>query len=114
MIVIIIIIAAIAGALIYWYGFYPTEVRIPLIEKEGQVEGSGQGATTQSESEFSAPDKVPLPKASANIDGVVNALIDSVSVDQSTAATEDNDNSFLSADSKEITDFGQSYNETDF
>jgi hypothetical protein len=112
--VILIVVAAIVGALIYWYGFYPNNINIPFFEREAQVFGENKNMVAQGENQISSPEEVPLPKAGENINAIIKAIEDSVSVDQSAAASEDSDNSYLNSDSKEITDFGQSYNEQDY
>jgi hypothetical protein len=114
--VVLVAVAAVAGALIYWYGAYPQNQRAPFIEGGNNTQSQDQmsDSDTAGVQQVSSPEKVVLPEVSGNIDGAVDAIIKGASVDQAAAISEDEDNSVVSLDSQDINDFGQSYNENNY
>jgi hypothetical protein len=114
MFVTLIVVAAFIGALIYWYGAYPMDQQMPFFEKGNEVSGQNQNSNTAPEQQAVSPKEISLPETASSVDGAVDAVIKSASVDQATASSEDSDSSLLNSDSKDITDFGQSYNENNY
>lgn len=52
--------------------------------------------------------------ATGNVDDAINALLQEASADQAMFSQEEDDASLLFTDSQAISDFGQSYNESEF
>jgi hypothetical protein len=114
MLVIVIAVAAVAGALIYWYGAYHQNQRAPFIEGGGNTADQSSNSNAAEDQKVTSPEQIALPAVSGNIDGAVDAIIKSASVDQAAALSEDEGNSVVSLDSQDINDFGQSYNENNY
>jgi len=55
-----------------------------------------------------------MPAATGNINGVVNSLIEDSVSEAVQIEEEENDTELITADSQEISDLGQSYNEKEF
>ena len=58
--------------------------------------------------------EITPPKATSNIDDVVNALIKGAEDEGNQTLGEDIESSLLTADNQAVSDFGQSYDENDF
>lgn len=58
--------------------------------------------------------EVTLPAATGNVDDVVSALLKDSSLETTVSEEENNDTNFLSADAQVISDFGQSYDASEF
>jgi len=57
---------------------------------------------------------VSLAPATGNVDDAINALLGELSDDELVFAAEQEDKTFLTLDSQEVSDFGQIYNENEF
>lgn len=115
MLVVLIVVAAAVGALIYWYGAYPANLRIPVIEGlNNSNQNQSFDSNTAGDSQVSSPEEISLPEAGGNVDSVVDAIIKGASVDQAAALSEDSENGVLNSDSGDIADFGQTYNENNY
>ncbi len=86
---VLIIVAAIAVALSY---YYPVKTITPPSGQEEAV----------------------LPKATGNVDDAADAVLQELTDVETIVSDIDNDVSLVVDDEREISDFGQSYNENDF
>jgi hypothetical protein len=60
------------------------------------------------------PVEIPIPKATGNIDDIIDAMTAFAENEQVITVEEGNDASMVMLDSQAISDFGQSYNENEF
>ena len=58
--------------------------------------------------------EITPPAATGNVDDLVNATLSEISDEELLIKEEENDTSFITLDSKEISDFGQTINESEF
>jgi len=58
--------------------------------------------------------EIKPPAATGNVDDLVNATLSEISDEELLIKEEENDASLISLDSQEISDFGQTINESDF
>lgn len=62
----------------------------------------------------SSTQQIEPPKATANVDAMVDAAIQGLAAESDLVSDEDKDSSLIGADSQAINDFGQSYDEKEF
>jgi flagellar basal body-associated protein FliL len=101
LVLIVVMIVVVLVALIY----------LQLSIKKSQYTGEKMAAPTAQEQEEAPLVIVP---ATGNVDDTVGAFLQEINQDQSALSSVEGDETFLEADSQEVGDLGQIYNENEF
>lgn len=100
-VILVLLVVAVA-----FYYFLPEKSIAPTVDQES---GAGENPSIDK-----ALEDIVLPPATGDIDKIVEALLSGAAADGASASEEDEGADLLNLDSKEISDFGQSYNAEEF